>query len=215
MTPNPQMPAGAPAPMPAPMPPAGGAPAPGAPMPGDPAATADAAMGQMQAEAEAIAASAPQPTAPYTLKAIDNAVKCINDLVAKIDETQMPIEWQPPEGHEGNKWDMPLPAPVFLGMFVLFTVLEQAGFGEKYGLAVEELAQGDKGLKVASASLKAAAKDKKAIEAVQAQVVGGNTDAARDENAETADGENPSAMPPAVPGGRGYSSDEADIMAAM
>jgi hypothetical protein len=160
-----QAPAGPPPAEPMAAPPAGGAP----PMdqagasPDDVMAAQDQ---QRQAQIEAIAASAPMPEKPYTVKAIDKMVTALNDFVTTVDPNVPPVEFIAPEGEK--KLDGPLPAEVFVPFVVTMAFVDQMPEEsyKKYIMQPDELVS-DTALKKASANLGRMKKDKALIEDMQ------------------------------------------------
>lgn len=140
-------------------------------MPEQAGATPDDVMAsqdeQRRAQIEAIAASAPMPEKPYTVKAIDKMVISLNDFVTTIDPNVPPVEFVAPEGEK--KIDGPLPAEVFVPFVVTMAFVDQLGEGayQKYVMQPDELVS-DTALKKASANLGRMKKDKALIEDMQA-----------------------------------------------
>ena len=151
----------------------GGAPPAGPPAgpPGE--ASAQDVMGaqddQRMAQIDAIAASAPQPEKPYTVKAVDKMLTAMNDFITSIDESIMPAEYAPPEGMK--KIEGPLPAEVFVPFTVTMAFVEQMGEYEKYVIGPESLVS-DTALKKAAANFGRMKKDKGLIEDMQAAAQG-------------------------------------------
>ena len=160
--------AGAQPPMEQPMPaapPAGGEMPPGEASPQDVMAAQDE---QRMAQIQAIAASAPQPEKPYTVKAVDRMLAAMNDFITTVDEEIMPIEYAAPEG---NKIEGPLPAEVFVPYVVTMSFIEQLGEYEKYIIQPDSLVS-DTALKKSEANFKRMKKDKSLVEDMQAAAQG-------------------------------------------
>tara|TARA_R100001082_G_scaffold28821_1_gene14481 strand:+ start:15557 stop:16222 length:666 start_codon:yes stop_codon:yes gene_type:complete len=155
----------------------------------------DAAM-----RADAIAASAPEPSKPYTVRAIQTLVDQFNDTIDALGGEDLPeVEFMSPEGEK--RWEQPLPPSVFVPLVALTESLKLIGGGEyheKYGFDPMELTD-DTALRKASGQLGRMAKDKDLSDMMQQPIGGAEQDA-----------EMPEEMPP-PPGGF---SDEDDMLAA-
>jgi len=161
---DPGAPAGAP-----PMPPGGPGAAPGGPEP-TPEELAELEAGNAEMRGDVMAAAAPQPEKPYSVKAIDTLIGDFNDTLETLAGSELPdVEWSAPEG-SGAKWPNPLPQEIFVPLVALTEALKLVGDGsfyDKYGFEPMELTS-DPELRKASASLGKMAKDKDLAEAMQA-----------------------------------------------
>lgn len=171
-----------------PMPPGpggpGGAPGPGGPPPGPPGPPGPpqdpAALQQSEdvAKLEAIAASAPQPTKPFTVKRIQSMSQQLDKTVDAIASSDVPVPAWPPEGAEipKGKWDQPLPPEVYAPFFVLQKAIESLVASgekfEKYILDPMSLTD-DSAVSQAIARLTSMAKDRKLKEALMQGIEGG------------------------------------------
>ena len=124
-------------------------------------------QGEAEAQLEELAASAPEPSKPFSVKSIQSLVKTFNATLKKISNTDMP-EIEIDLGGE-KKWDQPLPADIFLPLLAIAELLKMVAGGEfadKYNFDLFNVTD-DTGLRKVEAMLKMMAKDKKFIAAVK------------------------------------------------
>jgi|TARA_R110000824_G_C15112406_1_gene667250 hypothetical protein len=128
---------------------------------------ADASQGDQEAQLQELAASAPEPSKPFSVKSIESLVKTFNDTLKKISNQEMP-EISLDLGSE-SKWDQPLPGDIFLPLLAiaeLLNMLSGGEFADKYNFDLFNVTD-DTGLRKVEAMLKMMAKDKKFIAAVK------------------------------------------------
>ena len=121
-----------------------------------------------------IAAAAPQPEKPFSVKALETLVKQFNDTISKLTDGQLPAVEVDFSGVEKNKWNEPLPPQIFVPLVAIneaLGVLEDGKYAEKYGFDPMELTS-DVEVRKATAQLKRMSKDKKLAEALMAPVGG-------------------------------------------
>ena len=148
-----------------------GGPPPGPP-PGPPAA---GPQDEQIAQLEQIAASAPVPEKPYTVKVVEGLVSQLNDTIDALGGEDFPDVEVDLSAADGKKWGQPLPPALFVPMVALndaLRMIEDGKFFDKYGFEATEL-MSDTDLRKASAQMKRMQKDKKLIEAMQAPLEGG------------------------------------------
>lgn len=123
--------------------------------------------------AESIAASAPPPSKPYTVRAIQTLVDQFNDTIDALGGEDLPeVEFMSPEGEK--RWEQPLPPAVFVPLVALTESLKLIGTGEyyeKYGFDPVELTD-DTALRKASGQLGRMAKDKDLSDMMQQPING-------------------------------------------
>jgi len=179
---QPGAPAGAP-PMPpggpgAPPPPAGGPPA---GMPGEPGVADLEAAEQQEAMAkmEAIAATAPQPKKPYTIKTIQMFAEQVDAAIDALAGTDIPLpSWEPDPAmvEKGDRWGEPLPLEVYAPAVALVEAVRMVSEeGEvKFDKFIFEPTElwSDTELKVAAGKMKSMQKDKALAKALQGPMGG-------------------------------------------
>ncbi len=161
-------------PQPGQMPPAPPMGPPGAgPGPGPEMGPAEDVMAADQAAADEqrgmIAESAPDNKKPFTVKVMQGLLESFKKTVKALAGDAIPVEqleWEPPQG-VGDKYDGPLPDPIFPAMVVINQAVEAAGpeFASKYGFDPMELVD-DSALRKADAQLRRMGKDKALKEAM-------------------------------------------------
>jgi hypothetical protein len=130
--------------------------------------------GSPEADMAQIAAAAPQPEKPFSIKAVETLVKQFNDTIDKLTGGQLPAVEVDFSGVEQNKWNEPLPPQIFVPLVAIneaLSVLEDGKYAEKYGFDPMGLTS-DVEIRKATAQLKRMAKDKKLAEALMAPVGG-------------------------------------------
>mgnify|MGYP003123213259 FL=1 len=90
---------------------------------------------QREAQIEAIAAAAPQPEKPYTVKKVTGLVDAMNSFLEKVDAGVPPVEFVA----EGTRIEGPLPADVFVPFVVVMSFVDQLGEYDKFVMQPEEL----------------------------------------------------------------------------
>jgi len=151
-----------------PMPERGGPP-PGAGGPGSPDAVM-AADRQVGAQKRAMLAStAPQPSKPFSTKAIQTLIKQFNDTVEAFSGGVLPdVTWEPME--KGAKWNNPLPEEIYAPLAAMRQAVDVVGGGEfkgAYQFQPTEITD-DMGVRKATAEMMKMSKDKKLIAAMRA-----------------------------------------------
>jgi|TARA_R100000084_G_scaffold97326_1_gene51252 hypothetical protein len=122
----------------------------------------------IDAQLDELARSAPEPTKPFSAKAIQSLVDIINDSLSKISDVEIPEISFDDSGVDGGKLNSPLPADIFLTLVAISQLITMVGGGEfsgKFGFDPFTLVT-DTDLRKAAAQIKMMAKDKKFIEAV-------------------------------------------------
>ena len=149
------------------------------------------------ARMEAVAAAAPTPEKPYSIKVIEKLVDELNAFADKaFGEGSVPeIEFD--SGGE-QKWSQPLPAPVFVPLAAVSDLA--SGINEKYSFEVSELLS-DAELRAASGKVRQMHSDKEFMEMATA--------VPEDEAPGDMDAEEPEAMPGEM------SPEDEELMAAM
>lgn len=148
-----------------------GGPPPGPPPGAPPGGPDDAQIAQL----EQIAASAPMPEKPYTVKVVESLVGQVNDTVDALGGQDFPDIELDLSAADGKKWNQPLPPALFVPLVALndaLRMVEDGKFFDKYGFDPTELMV-DADLRKATAQLKRMEKDKKLAEAMQAPLEGG------------------------------------------
>jgi len=200
----PPMPPGGPgAPMGAPPPP-GAAPG-GAPVDDLAAAEQQEAMAKM----EAIAATAPVPSKPYSIKAIQTFAGEVDAAIDFLAGVDIPLPaWEPDQAmvEKGGKWMEPLPLEVYAPAVALVEAVkmvsgEAGGKFDKHVFEPTEL-DSDAALKAASGKARSMTKDKALMKALQAPVEGEEGGEAPAEEAE-------------LPAAEEMSSEDKELMEAM
>tara|TARA_R100000306_G_C4353027_1_gene131167 strand:- start:496 stop:984 length:489 start_codon:yes stop_codon:yes gene_type:complete len=147
---------------------------------------------------ENVAAMAPQPSKPYSKKAIETLAKEFNEAVDALGGGDLPDVEPNLEAEKGAKWNLPLPPEIFVPVYALNEALKMIPdpeVGEKYGFDPLTLTD-DAALRKLSGQLSKMSGDKKLVE-VMSQPVGG------------AEGEEE--LPPPQPGAM---TEEDEILAA-
>ena len=173
---EPGAPAGAP-----PMPPGGpGMAPPGPPMDPGAAGPEDLAAAEQQeamAKMEAIAATAPQPKKPYSVKSIQTFAGEVDSAIDALAGTDIPLpEWSPEAG--GDKGDQPLPLEVYAPAVALVEAVRALG-DKKFDKHLFEPTElfSDSELKAASGKVRSMSKDKGLMSALQAPMGGAEEEA--------------------------------------
>lgn len=155
--------------------PGGGPPPPAGPEAG---ATPDQVMEADEEEAgmrvEAVAAMAPEPTKPYSKKAIETLANEFNEAVDALGGGDLPDVEVNLEGEKGNKWSLPLPPEIFVPVYALgeaMKLLPDPEYAEKYAFDPTALTD-DPALRKLSGQLSKMGGDKGLIEAMS-QPMGG------------------------------------------
>jgi len=121
-----------------------------------------------EAQLQDIAASAPPPTKPFSVKALKTLLDTFNDTLKKISSVEMPMIELDFEGEKG-KFDQPLPGDLFLPLVAISELVKMVAGGEfesKYTFDPFNMLN-DTDVRKVTALLKMMAKDKKFIEAVK------------------------------------------------
>jgi len=122
--------------------------------------------GGVPPEIAEIAASAPAPKKPYTVKALETLVKQFNDTMNKLADGQLPEVDVDFTVVEGNKWEQPLPPQLFVPLVAIneaLKMLEEGKYADKYGFDPMDMTS-DVEVRKATAQLKRMANDKKLAE---------------------------------------------------
>ena len=134
-----------------------------------------AAEGQEAAmRVEQVAAMAPQPEKPYSKKAIETLTKEFNEAVEALGGGALPEIEVNLDSEKGPKWNLPLPAEIFVPLYALgeaLKLLPSPELGEKYAYDATTLVN-DPALRKMSGQLSKMAKDKELVE-VMSQPMGG------------------------------------------
>ena len=141
-----------------------------APPPAEAEAAPAAPEQDPDAQLDQIAQSAPPPTKPFSVKALESMVSIFNDTLSKLSDQEMPQIELDTSAAEGGKLDAPIPPDVFLALVAVSQLVEMVAGGEfssKYGFDPFSIMT-DTDVRKVSAQLKMMAKDKKFIEAVKA-----------------------------------------------
>ena len=149
-----------------PMPPGGPGAAP--PMPPEGAAPMPSPEEEAMGRVSEIAAQAPEPTKPYTVKSLETLLKQFNETVDTLSGGDLP-EIEVDFGEE-KKWDQPIPPDLFVPLVALSEALkmvEEGKFAEKYDFDPLGM-DSDVGVRKTTAQLVRISKDKKLVEAMQA-----------------------------------------------
>jgi len=136
-----------------------GAPPEGAPAEGDPE----------MIRLEQIAASAPPPEKPFSVKTIETVVSEFNAAMSKLSGGEIPEIEVDLSAAKNGKWDAPLPPELFLPLVAISEALGMIGGGEyadKYGFDPFDVTT-DTDLRKVAAQFKRMAKDKKLIADLQ------------------------------------------------
>jgi len=131
--------------------------------------------GGVPPEIAQIAASAPMPEKPYTVKALETLVKQFNDTMNTLAQGQLPEVDVDFSVVEGNKWDQPLPPQLFVPLVAIneaLKMLEGGKYADKYGFDPLEMTS-DVEVRKATAQLKRMSKDKKLAEDLMKPDAGG------------------------------------------
>ena len=141
-----------------------------APPPAEAEAAAASPEQEVEAQLDELARSAPPPTKPFSVKALESMVKIFNDTLSKISDADMPEIELDSSAAEGGKLNAPLPPDVFLALLAVSQLVGMVAGGEfadKYGFDPFSVLT-DTDVRKVSAQLKMMGKDKKFIEAVAA-----------------------------------------------
>ena len=171
---------------------------PGEEMPPGPGGEAEASIDEEgMARMEAVAAAAPTPEKPYSIKVIEKLVDELNTFAEKaFGEGAVPeIEFD--SGGE-QKWSQPLPPPVFVPLAAVSDLA--SGINEKYSFEVSEIVS-DAELRAASGKVRQMHSDKEFMETATA--------VPEDEAPDVMDVEEPEAIPGEM------SPEDEELMAAM
>ena len=153
-----------------PLPPGGPGAAP--PMPPEAAAPMPSPEDEAMGRVSEIAAQAPEPSKPYTVKALQTLLKQFNDTVDTLSGGDLP-EIEVDFGEE-KKWDQPIPPDLFVPLVALSEALKMVAdgeFAEKYDFDPLGM-DSDVGVRKTTAQLVRIGKDKKLVEAMQAPMGG-------------------------------------------
>jgi len=134
-----------------------------------PPAPAEGAQPDVEADMMQLAQSAPAPTKPLSVKALEGMLKEFNATLSKISLVEMPPIEVDFSGAEKNKLDQPLPPDLFLPLLAISELVKMAGGGEfesKFSFDPYQILT-DTDIRKVTAILKMMAKDKKFIEAVK------------------------------------------------
>jgi hypothetical protein len=134
-----------------------------------PAAPPEGAEPDVDADMMQLAQSAPAPTKPFSVKALEGLLKQFNATLGKISVVEMPPIEIDFSGAEKNKYDQPLPPDLFLPLLAVSELVKMVGGGEfesKYSFDVFQVLT-DTDIRKLTAILKMMAKDKKFIEGVK------------------------------------------------
>ena len=115
-----------------------------------------------EAQLQDIAASAPPPTKPFSVKALKTLLDTFNDTLKKISSVEMPMIELDFEGEKG-KFDQPLPGDLFLPLVAISELVKMVAGGEfesKYTFDPFNMLN-DTDVRKVTALLKMMAKDKK------------------------------------------------------
>jgi len=124
----------------------------------------------VEAQLDELARSAPPPTKPFTVKALESMVEIFNDTLSKISDAEMPEIELDSSAADGGKLNAPLPPDVFLALLAISQLVGMVAGGEfegKYGFDPFSIVT-DTDVRKVSAQLKMMGKDKKFVEAVAA-----------------------------------------------
>ena len=134
-----------------------------------PPAPAEGAAPDVDADMMQLAQSAPAPTKPFSLKALEGLLKQFNATLSKISVVEMPPIEVDFSAAEKNKFDQPLPPDLFLPLLAVSELVKMVGGGEfesKYSFDIFTVLT-DTDIRKLTAILKMMAKDKKFIEGVK------------------------------------------------
>tara|TARA_R110002110_G_scaffold110581_4_gene275658 strand:+ start:1965 stop:2594 length:630 start_codon:yes stop_codon:yes gene_type:complete len=123
---------------------------------------------EMAPDLAQVAAQAPMPEKPFTIKALETLVKQFNDTVDKLSGGALPQVEVDFSGVDGKKWPDPLPPQIFVPLIAIneaLKVIEDGKFHDKYGFDPLEVVT-DVGVRKATAQLKRMAGDKKLAKAL-------------------------------------------------
>jgi len=130
--------------------------------------------GGMAPDLAQLAAQAPMPEKPFSIKALETLVKQFNDTIDKLGGGDLPPVEVDFTGVEGKKWTDPLPPQIFIPLLAIneaLAVIEDGKYQDKYGFDPLEITS-DVEVRKATAQLKRMAGDKKLAEALMAPVEG-------------------------------------------
>jgi hypothetical protein len=119
-----------------------------------------------------LASQAPEPSKPYSVKAIETLVKEFNTTLDALGGEDLPDIEVDLSAATGKKWETPLPGELFIGLIAINEALKfiaEGKFAEKYGFDPMELTD-DTALRKATAQIVRMGKDKKLVEAMQEPV---------------------------------------------
>lgn len=137
--------------------------------PGTPEGVMEADAAEAEARRETMAAAAPEPEEPFSVRAIQTLIKQFNDTVNDLGGEELPdVEWTPDV--TGQKWEGPLPGEIYVPLVALrqaLDVIEGGVFAEKYDYQPTEIVN-DQELRQVTAQLGKMSKDKKLVTAMQA-----------------------------------------------
>ena len=151
-----------------PMPPGGPGAAPGVPPDGAAAAPMPTPEDEAMGRVTEMASQAPEPSKPYTVKALETLLKQFNETVDILSGGDLP-ELDVDFGEE-KKMHTPIPADLFVPLVALSEALkmvEGGKFADKYDFDPLGM-DSDVGVRKATAQLVRLSKDKKLVAAMQA-----------------------------------------------
>jgi hypothetical protein len=137
---------------------------------GGPGAVEAADAGMAEEKRAMMASTAPPPTKPFSVKAIQTLIKSFNETVETFSGGELPdLIWEAPEG-TGDKWNSPLPPEIYAPLVAMREAVDIVGGGEfsdDYAFQPTEI-EDDMSLRKATADLMKMKKDKKLIAAMRA-----------------------------------------------
>ena len=124
---------------------------------------------------EQVAAMAPQPSKPYSKKAIETLAKEFNEAVEALGGGELPDVEPNLDAEKGAKWNQPLPPDIFVPLYALSEALKMIPdpeVGDKYAFDPLQLTD-DPALRKLSGQLSKMSGDKNLVESMSAPMGGG------------------------------------------